>query len=244
MQLMKSNHITFRLQHSFANTTLALSLLFASSLLVPSAIAGKDNRPGIAPPESHPYGQSMAEWLSDFTQWKYGGSEADNTDGKVLFLSPLLADVAGGSGSLEDPVIFVGEGDITVKAGTAILDVLIAWWGEVYPDGSVDPVLPDDWWGTYVTGEIILDGKTVLDDVAAHYIPPVTLDPPILYSEPTPWGTIGTAYVQGVPILLRPLSIGVHTYVQTASVLIPGDDVDPDGTGIIFRNSRTITVVP
>ena len=56
-------------------------------------------------------------------------------------------------------------------------------------------------------------------------------------------GAIGTSYVQGVPILLRPLPVGVHSYVQTASVLVPGDATTPD-TGIIFRNSRTITVIP
>jgi len=186
----------------------------------------------------------MAEWLSDFTRWKYGPSQADNMFGKVLFLAPLVPDQAGGTGTLDDPLILTGQGDITIKAGTAFLDVLIAWWGEVYPDGLIDPTLPGDWWGTYVTGEVILDGKVVLDNVAEHYVSPQTFNPPILYSEPSPaTGAIGTSYVQGVPIMLRPLSVGVHTYVSTASVLVPGDETTPE-TGIIFRNSRTITVVP
>jgi len=235
--------MTSRLQNTVASASLAIGLL-ASLHLAPSAIAAKGGGPGIAPPKSHSHGQTMAEWLSDFTQWKYGPNQENNMSGKVLFLTPLVPDQASGTGTLDDPLILTGHGDVTIKAGTALFDVLIAWWGELYPDGSVDPVLPGDWWGTYVTGEVILDGKVVLDDVADHYVSPLTFDPPIQYAEPTPWGAIGTAFVQGVPVMLRPLSVGVHTYVHTAYVLIPADNGITPETAVIFRNSRTITVVP
>ena len=234
--------MTSRLQNTSAS--LALGLLCASLIVAPGAIAGNGGGPAIAAPTSHPYGQSMAEWLVDYTRWKYDPAPADNISGKVLFLSPTVPDAPSGSGTLEDPLVFTGHGDVTIKAGTALLDVLIAWWGELYPDGSVDPVLPGNWWGTYVTGEVLLDGKTVLDNVADYYVSPQTFDPPLLYPEPTPWGAIGTAFVQGVPIMLRPLSVGVHTYEHVAYVLVPADNGVTPETAIIFQNSRTITVVP
>src|SRR5262245_17138084 len=244
MEVMKSNKITSRLQNTVARASVALGIVCASLLVAPSAIAANGGGPAIAPPESHPYGQTMAEWLSDYFRWKFGPNPADDMSGNVLFLSALVPGAPSGSGTLEDPLVLTGYGDVTIKAGTAMLDVLIAWWGELYPDGSVDPTLPGNWWGTYVTGEVIVDGKTVLDNVADYYVSPQTFDPPLLYPEPTPWDAIGTAFVQGVPIMLRPLSVGVHTLVENAYVLVPADNGITPETAVIFRNSRTITVVP
>jgi hypothetical protein len=136
-------------------------------------------------------------------------------------------------------LIFTAHGEITIKAGTSILDVLIAWYGELYPDSTVDPVIPKNWWGTYVTGEITLDGRTILEEIEDYYVSPQEFRPALPYPEPTPWGSIGTASVQGVPIMLKPLPVGAHTYETVAYVLIPPT---PE-TAVIFRISRTITVV-
>ena len=97
----------------------------------------------------------MAEWLADYYRWEFGPNPADNVSGQVIFLSQLVPGAPSGSGTLEDPLVLTGHGDITNKAGTAMLDAFITWYGEFYPDGSVDPVLPANWWGTYITGEVI-----------------------------------------------------------------------------------------
>ena len=224
--------------------SVALGALCASLLISPHAMAGNGRGADIFPPKAHPYGQSMAEWLADHTRWKAAGFPGDGQCGKVLFLSPLTDDQPAGSGTMADPLIFTAHGDITIKAGTPVLDVLIAWYAEFYPDGTVDPLMPDEFWGTYVTGEITLNGRTILDEVEDYYVSPLNFRLPLLYPEPTPWGSIGTAFVQGVPIMLKPLPVGVHTYETVAYVLIPdGNGVTPE-TAVIFRTSRTITVVP
>ncbi len=223
--------------------SLALGLLCASMLISPRAIAANSKSPAIFPPNSHAHGQSMGEWLLDYTRWKGDGYPGSGQFGKVRFIPQSFDDAPAGTGTPEDPLISETHESITIRAGTAIFDVPVAWYGEYYPDGSVDPFVPDEFWGSFITVHLKLNGKTITDQAEDYYISPLMLNPPIPYSEPTEWGSLGNAYVQGVALMLKPLPPGVHTYEAYVSILVPGTD-DMPGTGIISRSTITVTVVP
>lgn len=198
--------------------------------------------PAIAPPNAHPYGKSLADWLSTYYAWSFGPGTSDNLLGRVLLLPQLQPGAPSGSGTINDPLILSGEGAFTIKPGTSIYGVLIAFNGERYEDGSEDPVLPDDWWAQYVSGEVWVDGKRVLDSVPDYYVPPQFFNPPLFYPEPMPTGSVATLFVQGNGFLIHPLSVGTHTIELKAAVLAPADNGIIPETGIRFHYTYSVTV--
>jgi hypothetical protein len=76
------------------------------------------------------------------------------------------------------------------------------------------------------------------------YVPPQEFDPALTYPEVSELGTIANVAIRGSVIMLKPLPVGVHTYVTVTRVIIPDDTGATDGTAVIYRMSRTITVVP
>ncbi len=199
-------------------------------------------RPSL-PRKAQNYGKSSADWLQTYYNWALGPA-SDNVVGKTLLLPGLQPSAPSGSGTLEDPLVLEGEGSITIKPGTSIYGVLIAFYGERFEDGSEDPVLPGEWWKTYVSGEIWLDGKQVKYTVPEYYVAPQLFDPPIVYPEPTDISSVATLFVQGNGFLLQPLSAGTHTLALNASVLAPADNGLIPETAIIFQYTYHITVKP
>jgi hypothetical protein len=234
-----------RLQNIVARSVLAVGIIYASLLIVPSAIAGNGHSPSIFQPKAHPHGKSMAGWLRDFAVWRASGYPAQEaTSGKVFLLKPLLPDQPEGAGTISDPLKGDAHAHITIKAGTPVLDVLVAWFAEIHSDGQVDPNMPDSFWGTHITGEVTLNGKTITNQIEDYYVPPQVFDPALIYPGASELGTIANVAIQGSMIMLKPLPVGVHTYVSVTRVIIPDETGATDGTSIIFRMFRTIAVVP
>src|SRR5262249_43628699 len=95
-----------------------------------------------------------------------------------------------------------------------------------------------------------IDGKAVMDStlasVSPFYIGPAPIS--VTYPQPTSYGSIGAIFVQGVGFVHHPLSVGTHTIELVSELQIPPDpsilnlNVDPDGVGVIYHNTWTITV--
>jgi hypothetical protein len=167
----------------------------------PVSAGGNGNQsPGVLPPNSHAYGKSLSEWLElfmvDYLEHVYCGKTLPSKVGNVQFLNALC------------------PADVTVKAGTALLGGVLAWYGELYEDGSIDDPSVD--WLAGTIGEVTLDGRTIVPNLENYYVPIRWLREPVLYQEPTDYGSIATVYVEGYAFLIAPLPVGVHTYTTKA----------------------------
>jgi hypothetical protein len=227
-------------------TTLVYALITITLALSGTAQGGSEGSK-IAPPNSNAYGQSLAEWLKQYTAWIFGGAQTPQLFGHVLF--PVVGGTVTGSGTLADPLIITGHGDFTFKAGTAFFTPLLYIAGESYEDGSFDPPFPDAWWGTYLTfaENVVLDGQTVITEaeIGKYYVPPQNFNPPLLYPEPTSYGAVGIHAVQGSALFCKPLAVGAHQISWVSSIMLPADNgLGPVEFGEIVRLSHTITVVP
>ena len=88
-------------------------------------------------------------------------------------------------------------------------------------------------------------GVPVLKDVTKYYVPATYFAEPIMYSEPTEYGSTGIVFFQGICMVCRPLAVGVHTLTNYTWTLIPaGNESIVAETGVVWDNSWTITVVP
>jgi hypothetical protein len=218
---------------------LAALLVTAASPALPGP---GNSSPGIAPPNSKAFGKSLGEWLEIYWTWSYGFGPASGTVGKVMLLPMPSTSKQAGTGTVADPQIFVGHADLTLPPGTPFVLPVCAWLGEAYQDGSMDPALPADWLGRYYGAEVTLDGKPILTNLKDYYVAPTKFEPPLLYSEPTDYGSIGIGFFQSAGFVSTPLNTGVHHMTVRAWFLVPADNGMIPESGFIFENSWTITV--
>ena len=222
--------------------------LWLAALLVATAVpawAGPGNTsPGIAPPNSKAFGMSLGDWLKTYVAWSYGYGPADGMVGDVMLLPMPSPTVPSGIGTVADPLVFVGHADVAMASGTPFVLPVVEWLGEIYQDGHIDQSLPDNWLGRYYGAEVTLDGKPILANLEAYYVPATVLDPPLLYPEPTNYGSTGIGYFQGAGFVSGPLSPGAHHLTVHAWFLVPADNGILAESGFIFENSWTITVTP
>lgn len=201
--------------------------------------------PKIVPPDSTFRGLNMAEWYE--LKIRVARNSPTIHPDKVDKTTELPGDGVGspaGVGTQEDPLILSQEGEGTYNTGTAFRVDSLGWLGEIYEDGSLDPTLPDSWWGTYITGTVILDGETILADLSQIYIPVHELSPPISYPAPTPYGSVGVGFFQGAFFILKPLPPGEHVLeLETVLGVPPDNGVTPE-TWITLRGRYTLNILP
>jgi hypothetical protein len=93
---------------------------------------------------------------------------------------------------------------------------------------------------------LTIDGLTVLSDEnkAAFYVPVTPFDPILVYPAPSSYDSIAALSFQGVGIVGRPLSEGVHVIHLYEPLIIPAGAfyLLPEGSGLIYDNTWTITV--
>ncbi len=223
-------------------------LVFAIALTLANfaPAAQGDPNPGVVPPGSVAFGKTLAQWEETYWNWLLTGEPADGKIKAVLLLPMPSADlVPGGTGSVTNPYVNVGHLDLTIEVGTPFVLPITAWLGEVYTNGYADPSFPDSWFGTYIGANVTLDGIPVLKDVTEYYVPATCFKEPIMYSEPTSYGSAGIVFFQGICMVCRPLEVGVHTLTNYTWTLIPaGNESIVAETGVVWDNSWTITVVP
>jgi hypothetical protein len=199
---------------------------------------------GPLPPKAQLYGHSLGEWLKFYWTWYFTGVPESGELRGALFLPLPAGTPDGGAGTYENPITYTGHLDIEIKAGTPFVLPIIAWLGEIYLDGHVDAPYPDEWFGTYISGPVTLDGQPIVQNFQAYYVRPTNFDEIISYPEPTPYGSIGLVYFQGVGFVSAPLSVGVHELTNNAGFMIPPGEQPYENLGLIYNNSWTITVVP
>jgi hypothetical protein len=137
-----------------------------------------------------------------------------------------------------------------------VLPVTI-WYGETYEPAlgyPVDPALPADLFTDPAKNVIpvCIDGNPVMDStlasVSPFYIGPAPID--VVYPQPTSYGSIAAIFVQGIGFVNTPLSVGIHTIQLLSGLRVPPDpsilnlSIYPEGAGVVYMNSRTITVAP
>ena len=209
-------------------------MVFALLTLAPSAAAA----PKAAPAQSHAHGDSLGGWLVRYWDWLLG--HGPNGGNGLTFLPLPAGDWVSGSFTVEDPGVLVGETEVTIKPGQSFMLPLAVWLGEFYADGSEDASVPDS---SMNLSEILMtiDGHTVAakaSGVASPLYVPVTRMPePIIYDEPTSYGSIGAAYVQGFAMVHGPLTPGRHVMKLHATLF-----AENYGLGAVYENTWIINV--
>lgn len=191
------------------------SLLFTGTLVLLSipSVATAAGKNGAASPFSEAFGQSFPEWIRDFWAWGYTGGPQVQPNG--VFFMPIPT--GGPNQNWQGRNISVGEMSLTVKPGEKLVLGVLAWLNETY-----DPAynIPDDVpWpkANFLPPEgealVTLDGVELINagNLSDFYYGPIDFEPPIMYSEPTSYHSIGILSVQGIGVVLKPLTPGTHT---------------------------------
>ena len=225
----------------------ALAAITVLLLATPSALADKK----AANPNSDAFGQSFAEWMRDFWAWNWVGSPPDQAlqQNNVLFMtipSPSTWQDVNGKW------IGFGEQNLTVAPGNKLVLGILAWIGETYQDhnGIVGAGIPDDvaWpkgmlTSPHAEAEIMLDGKTLMttDTMGAFYYGPINFKETMWYPAASSYGSTGAIWVQGIGIVIPPLTPGEHTLT-----LYSWDEyfLDADGHKLGWFNTWQISVKP
>ena len=225
----------------WAVISLVVAVLAMAVWSTPTAVAG-GGAPRIAPPGSHAYGKTLTEWQTAYWRWFLGSGQdpAQSMVGKVKLMPNPDQDFSG-SGTPEDPLLVIGDLEITLRPGTPFVLPLFAFIGERYNNGLLDDD-PADYVDRLepISMHLTIDGRTVVTDAnqGAFYVPATDFDPPVAYPEPTDYGAIAAIWFLGVAIVSPPLSAGQHV------IRLDGTDSIPGVYSVIFQNTWYVTVSP
>jgi len=188
-----------------------------------------------SPPQSSAFGKTLPEWMQLYMNWLVNDGDSNNAHvGRVQFL-PLPSGVdAGGSGTYNDPDVFVGHLEVCLPPGSPFVLPVVAWF-----DSTGGLILPADLFTDPNNAQttVYVDGKPVMDSTQAS-VSPFYFG--IVYPDPT-------FFAQGVGFVHPPLSVGTHTIKLDSELLVPPDVYvyDPvSGLGVEFHNTWTLNVAP
>ena len=201
----------------------------------------RSGAPRIAPPNSKAFGKTLTEWNTIY--WERILTEAENRVGRVQLMPLPFGEYEGGSGTEDDPLLFVGQLEITLAPGTPFVLPLFAWIGERYggyPDELDDEPFLDDDFIAWIHPNLTIDGRTIIsdDNKAAFYIAPTSFDLPIMYPEPDKFGAIAAIWFQGFGIVSPPLSVGEHVIHLWEPFTLP------EYPYVVYDNTLIVTVAP
>ena len=112
--------------------TLVLAIVAMAFWATP-ATAGDGHDHGTAPPGSHAYGKILTEWLSVYWRWYYSGADpAQSFVGRVKLMPLPAGELISGTGTPDDPALYRGHLEITLRPGTPFVLPLSAWSVERY----------------------------------------------------------------------------------------------------------------
>lgn len=204
-------------------------------------------RPYVAPPGSRAYGRSLTEWLGIYWRWYYetGADPDQSLVGRVKLFPIPVAEQISGSGTPADPAVLRGQIDVTLSPGTPFVMPQFAWIAERYdpalgiPD---DPSFPDEALFAGVSPNLSINGCPVVSDVneTRFYVPATPFVPPVVYPEPSSYGSIAALSYQGCGVVALPLPPGDHVMTLYEPYII--DDVLGFSFGIIYENTWNIHV--
>ena len=174
-----------------------------------AAFAGNGNlgNPAIVPPQANAHGASYAEWAERFWQWAHAGGNATTPQtGPVWFLASAPFSPVPGARTLRD---------ITIPPGTMLFSPVSSFFDN---NEGVTPPLTDEeliedanatWEALAIQTECIIDGvaaKGMDDPLDTAYF--LQTD---LYENPFTEGGPFDELAVGVFVMIKPLSVGVHT---------------------------------
>jgi len=192
--------------------TAILALLVATS---PAQAAGANANPGIAPPNSNPYGHSYGEWSAELWKQAIEGPVAGNpfVEGGCYALSGTVWAVAAPLG----PAVF----ECTVPPGKGLfVPSLTIECSSLEPpetgfhgDTAEEQAACATYWADHIVDlSVEIDGAPVQDLESYRVVSPqftfIAPDPNILG---VPGGGAGTSVADGYYVMLAPLSRGGHS---------------------------------
>jgi len=180
----------------------------------------------------------LADAMAKYWSWYYGG--IGTQEAGRLFLMPLPTN---GQQISDDPLIFQGDASFTVRTGKTLVLPLSFFLGESYVEGPPDD--PANFPIDYKASSLLLrvDGRVIADSTRTKldcvYIDLTYFPQPIVYPEPTGYGSNAAIWMFGLGILLPPMSPGLHIIdLQVVSPLTPVYGVD-----LGYYNTWYVTVV-
>jgi hypothetical protein len=204
-----------------ASRTLPAALVGVALLATagPPAFAGNGNagNPNIMPPQSHPYGQSYAEWAERFWQWAHSfpstANPANGTappesaqSGSVWFLASAPFSPVPGAATARN---------ITIPAGTSLFSPASSFFNS-------NQALPED---TTFTEEELLEQANGIWDALATRTECIIDGVPVKGLE-NPQGTV--YYVETD---LFPVTVADHDNIQAGDGVLDGETVDEVAVG-------------
>jgi hypothetical protein len=151
----------------------------------------------------------LAEAMAKYWAWYYGATGSQELGN--LFLVPLPS----GDQISDDPVIYQGEMSFSVRTGKTLVLPLTFFLGESYVEGPPDD--PAAYPINYKASSVLLmvDGRAIVDSTRTKldclYVPLTYFAQPIVYPEPSSYGSTAAIWMMGLGILLPPMSPGEHT---------------------------------
>ena len=160
---------------------------------------------------THWRGKTDGDYQARYWTWAVGG-ESPNHHGNVTMM-PIPAPAVW-----DDQGVGHGEMEVELQANQSFFLPCFVYYGETYNNGL--PPDPVDWPAREMflasTVLVTVDGVPILDsrtegDLARHYSDPVYFKKPLVYPEPTGYGSDAAIWVKGLGVLQGPLAAGDHT---------------------------------
>lgn len=165
------------------------------------------------------------------------GGEELGRKGNTVYL-PIPA------GTLDEASgLYVGTQTFTLASGERFFLPVHTWYGETYEDGSTDPEdFPPNSLYTQSNDVLVsLDGEPLIDsakdDLADFFVDVAYFDEPIVYDEPTDYGSINAIYIKGLAVTSPKLDAGTHEVHLTVSAQFLTDNFGFSG----YDNTWTLT---
>jgi hypothetical protein len=202
----------------WAATLMAAGMLLATS----SALAGSPK--GVC--QAGGYNKVvLADAMAKYWTWYYGGVGSQQIGN--LFLVPLPTN---GEQISDEPVIYQGSTSFTVRTGKTLVLPMSFFTGESYVEGPPDD--PADFPTDYKASSLLLtvDGRVIVDSTRTKldcvYIDLTYFQQPIMYPEPSDYGSNAAIWMTGLGILLPPMSPGRHIIDMQVVSPLPFWDMD------------------
>lgn len=195
-----------------------------------------------AAPRGHStaYGKSLSQWMVQYMTWFLSESGADHDKNVTYMPLPGGDEVVWTTDETTGYWLGTGVTSVSMKTGDAFAMPMFVWYGERYQGY---PDVPDDPWEivpphsiTDAMVQVSMDGKTLVDsgtsDMTEYYWE-FWFDNPVVYPEPSWYGSVAALWAKGIGFVHTPLSRGSHTMKLR---------VQSDYWGVIFDNTWHITV--
>jgi len=153
----------------------------------------------------------LADAMARYWSWYYGG--IGDQDIGNLFLVPFPTN---GVQISDEPLIFQGDTSFAVRTGKTLVLPMSFFAGETYVGGDPPPDDPADFPTDYKASSLLLtvDGRVIVDSTRTKldcvYIDLTYFPQPIVYPEPSSYGSNSAIWMVGLGILLPPMSPGEH----------------------------------